>query len=42
MSATPIPRRAILAGGLAMALGAVPAVGRAAGKPLVTVYKEPT
>ncbi len=39
MSATKIPRRAFLAGGLICLLGA-PAL--AAGKPTVTVYKEPT
>jgi hypothetical protein len=42
MSAIPIARRAILAGGILMALGAVPTVSRGSMKPLVTVYKEPT
>ncbi len=39
MSAIQIPRRAFLAGGLICLLG-TPAA--AAGKPVVTVYKEPT
>ena len=42
MSAIPIARRAILAGGILMALGTVPTVSRGSMKPLVTVYKEPT
>jgi hypothetical protein len=39
MTATQMPRRAFLAGGLALLLAAPPA---GAGRAAVTVYKEPT
>jgi len=42
MSEIRMSRRAILTGGILMALAAAPTAVRGAGKPLVTVYKEPT